>query len=110
MNTDQKLATGERAFLILVGIGIWLPIIGVALLYMTNDRSLNGALAFAYFVILLAKVELGGILLLLIYAAWFKPWRLTGTVRDTFYIHVFAASLAVLIPAIYFVPLVIRGH
>jgi len=110
MSTDQKLTTGQRTLLILVGIGIWLPIISVALLYMTNDRSLNGALAFAYFVILLAKVEMGGILLLLIYAAWVRPWRLPGTARDAFYIHVFTASLAVLIPAIYFVPLVIRGH
>lgn len=112
MSTDQKLTTGERVFLILVGIGIGLLIIGVALLLITNDgnNSLNGALAFAYFIILLAKVEIGGILLLLIYAAWFRPWKLTGTLRDTFFIHVCAANLALLIPAIYFVPLVISGH
>ncbi|AZE81885.1 hypothetical protein C4J98_0442 [Pseudomonas orientalis] len=112
MSTDTKLTTGERIFQIVVGIGIWLPIIGAVLLLITNDgnNSLNGALAFAYLLIFLAKMEIGGILLLLIYAVWFKPWRLTGTLRDTFFIHVFAASLAVLIPTIYFVPLIIGDY
>ena len=104
MSTDQKLTTGERAFLILVGIGIWLPIIGVALLYMTTDRSLNGALAFAYFVIFLAKVEMGGILLLIIYAAWVRPWRLPGKGYDTFLIYIFSVGLAVIVFALLFLP------
>lgn len=104
MSTEQKVNFGQRVLLHLAGIGVWLPIVSVALLafLISGDKSMGSAMLLAYSVIFLAQVEIGGILLLLIYAARVRPWRLSGTARDTFLIHVSAASLVVLMSSVFF--------
>ncbi|MDC3740584.1 hypothetical protein KDL21_06005 [Pseudomonas syringae pv. syringae] len=100
MNAVNKESTGHHVLLAIMGLGVWLPIILIALLFCVVRLSTGlgeGILAVAVTLGLLMNTEVVATIIFFIYACWAKPWRFSKKWRTSFYIHALVSGMTTLL-------------
>jgi len=94
MNNTKSRTVGQRVLSVLIAICVWMPDIGLGihLAVPIKGFSMADAMGMALIFFWLLKIELFGILLLVVYAFWVKPWKHAGRVSIIFKINVYGAS------------------
>ncbi|KTB86616.1 hypothetical protein ABNM12_07885 [Pseudomonas syringae] len=96
MTTEAENHIGHYFLLTLIGLGIWLPISGIALCIYVLQTASNlgmGALTVVGTIFSLLGIEFVATGMLLIYAYLKKPWRRSRKIRTVFFIHALAGGL-----------------
>ncbi|WP_073168248.1 hypothetical protein [Pseudomonas asturiensis] len=104
MHNVSKTHPAHYLILALIGLGIWVPVIGVALcLYVLRSASGlgMGGPAVVGTLFSLLSVELAATVLLLIYAFRAKPWRRVKSVRMGFYVHALGAGVSAVLVLVF---------
>ncbi|MBI6845841.1 hypothetical protein BTW15_27455 [Pseudomonas syringae pv. tomato] len=96
MTTEAKNHIGHYFILTLIGLGVWLPISGIAFCIYVLRTASNlgmGGLTVVGTIFSLLCIEFVATGMLLIYAYLKKPWRLSRKIRTIFFMHALAAGL-----------------
>lgn len=104
MNSVSKTHPAHSIILALIGLGIWVPVLGVALcLYVLRTASGlgMGGPAVVGTIFSLLSVELAATVLLLIYAFRAKPWKRVKSIRIVFYVHALGAGVSAVLVLVF---------
>lgn len=110
MSTDKKMDGDQRAFLILVGCGIWLPMIAgmLSTIVHFSVRTLTYSGFLLYYILMVSGIlEMGAIFSLMVYLALYKSWRVPGKEREALKIHFLTFSFLVLLFAFIILPSIV---
>lgn len=100
----KERSLGQRILWGLVIASIWLPIIGIVLVFSNADswRGLSGAMALMAIFQWLFDIGVGALMLLVVYALWARPWRFAGRARNTFLFHVLVVAVVIVLSVGFF--------
>jgi hypothetical protein len=97
MSDKGRTNLGLWTLFTLAMLGIWLPIMGLAILLLGRGNSLGDAYAFAFAIILFGIIEALAILLFIVYAVLARPWKKPGKERWLFILHAWIAGIVLVV-------------
>ena len=93
IKAKAKLHPILPVMLVAAALGLWLPLLLVAVLLIDGSGDYGAAMAFGVVAVFSLKVGVAAIALLVAYAAMAKPWRRRGRATNFFWLQVPAAIL-----------------